>query len=252
MDPLFSVKDQVTVITGGSRGLGYTYAKALASRGAKVIICADDKAAIQGAVAELSIYGEVEGYPLDVTKEQQVKDFGDTLIDKYGRIDILINNAGVVQRVAAEEMDEQEWQRVMDVNVTGTFLCCRYLGIHMKKQNKGKIVNISSVAGRKGMEVRLAYCTSKAAIEHFTRTLAQEWGPYKVNVNAIGPGYIKTAMNEDMRADPERYQAMISQVPLGQFGEPEDLVGTLIYLVSPASDYVTGQTIFVEGGLLTK
>ncbi|MBP1934554.1 SDR family NAD(P)-dependent oxidoreductase [Ammoniphilus resinae] len=252
MDDLFSVAGKTALVTGGARGLGFTYAKALASRGAKVIICDLDEHAVAAAVAELTSYGEIKGYKANVAIEQEVIALVDKVSNELGQLDILINNAGVVQRVTTEDMTLQEWNRVMDVNLTGTFLCCKHFGVMMKRKGKGKIINVSSIAGRMGLDLRLAYCTSKAAIEHLTRTLAAEWGPDHVNINAIGPGYIKTAMNEDTRADPVRYQKMLNQLPWGRFGEPEELVGVLLFLASPASDYVTGQTIFVDGGLLTQ
>ncbi|WP_028307785.1 SDR family NAD(P)-dependent oxidoreductase [Desulfitibacter alkalitolerans] len=252
MNDLFSVDGKVAVVTGGARGLGYTYAEALVSLGARVIICDIIQENIDIAIEKLSTYGIAEGYLVNVSSEAEVIAFVNRVLNKYKNVDILINNAGVVQRVAADKMDGDEWERVMSINVKGTFLCSRYFGEEMKKRKKGKIVNISSIAGRKGLDLRLAYCTSKSAIEHFTRTLAAEWGPDFVQVNAIAPGFIKTSMNEDLRNDPIRYKKMVEQVPLGRFGEPEELVGTLLYLVSSASDYVTGQTIFVDGGIITK
>jgi NAD(P)-dependent dehydrogenase (short-subunit alcohol dehydrogenase family) len=249
MENLFSIKNKIAVVTGGAQGLGFVYTKALLSSGAKVVICDLGKERVEQAVAELRTYGDVSGFETDVTNEGDVQDLVRQVIEKHGQIDILVNNAGVIQRVAAENMDGAEWDRVMNVNLKGTFLCCRYFGEHMKKNRKGKIVNISSVAGKKALDLRLAYCTSKAGIAHYTKTLAAEWGPDQIQVNAIGPGYIKTSMNEDLRKDPVRYQQMVNDVPLGRFGEPNELVGTLLYLVSPASDYVTGQTIFVDGGI---
>ena len=249
MSQLFSVEGKVAVVTGAGRGLGYEYAKTLLKEGAKVCICDVNVQSIQQAKKELNGFGELNSYIVNVASEQEVIEFARNIFDKYGRIDILVNNAGVVQRKSIEDMDEKEWNRVMDINVKGTFLCSKYLGNYMKGTG-GKIVNISSISGRKGLDLRLAYCTSKASIEHFTRTLAREWGPYNIQVNAIGPGYIKTKMNEDLRNNKVIYQSMLESIPLGRFGEPIDLVGTLLFLVSQASDYVTGQTIFVDGGVL--
>lgn len=251
MENLFSVKDKVAVVTGAGRGLGFVYARALLQFGAKVVICDLVPEQVEQAVSELKAYGNVEGHAVNVAVEQEVRDFAKRVIERHGQVDILVNNAGVVQRVATANMDAAEWERVMGVNLRGTFLCCRYFGEHMRSRKKGKIVNIASIAGVKAMDLRLAYCTSKAGVIQLTRTLAMEWGPDNIQVNAIGPGYIKTKMNEDLRSDPVRYQLMVSEIPLGRFGEPEDLIGTLIYLVSPASDYVTGQTIFVDGGVIT-
>lgn len=249
---LFSVENKIAVVTGAARGLGFAYTKALLSNGVKVIICDLHEESVYSAVSSLSSYGEVFGIKADVSNESDIQEMATIVLQRYGRIDILVNNAGICQRTITEEMSPEEWDRVMSVNVKGTFLCCRYFGPHMIRQRSGKIVNVSSIAGRIGLDLRLAYCTSKAAIEHLTRTLASQWGSYNINVNAIGPGFIKTNMNEDLRADPAMYKKMVEQVPMNRFGEPEELTGTLLYLVSSASDYVNGQTIFVDGGLLSK
>lgn len=251
MDNLFSVKGKVAVVTGAGRGLGYIYAQALLKAGARVCICDIDEKNIIQAEKELQKIGDVTAYVVNVAFEKEVIHLAESIYSKYSQIDILVNNAGVVQRKKIEDMDGTEWDRVMDINVKGTFLCSKYFGEYLKNNGGGKIVNISSISGRKGLDLRLAYCTSKASIEHFTRTLAREWGPYQIQVNAIGPGYIKTKMNEDLRNDQTTYQNMLNSIPLGRFGEPSDIVGTLLFLVSSASDYVTGQTIFVDGGVLT-
>jgi NAD(P)-dependent dehydrogenase (short-subunit alcohol dehydrogenase family) len=252
LEHLFSIQGKVAVVTGGAMGLGFEYAKALLTSGAKVAICDIDIENLEPAVKELNRFGEATGYVVNVTSEQEVSQFANQVFEQYGRIDILINNAGVVQRKTVEDMDGFEWDRVMDVNVKGTFLCSKYFGQYMKQQQNGKIVNISSIAGRKGMELRLAYCSSKAAIEHFTRTLARDWAPFQIQVNAIGPGYIATRMNEDMRNDRIVYKKLVDSIPAGRFGEAADLIGTLLYLVSPASNYVSGQTIFVDGGVISQ
>lgn len=252
MDEFFGIKGKVAVVTGAALGLGYEYSKALLRAGSQVVICDIDEGRLLEAINELQNFGEVTGFTVNVTSEKEVINFANKVFELHGQIDILVNNAGVVQRKKVEDIDESEWNRVMDVNVKGTFLCSKYIGEYMKKQNKGKIINISSIAGRKGMEERLAYCTSKASIEHFTKTLAREWGPHQIQVNAIGPGYISTRMNEDMRSNPVTYQKVVGTIPLGRFGEASDLIGTLLYLASPASNYVTGQTIFVDGGVLSQ
>ncbi|MCM3763241.1 SDR family oxidoreductase [Alkalihalobacillus oceani] len=253
MRDLFSIENKVAVVTGAARGLGFVYAKALLEKGAKVVICDLNKENVDQAVSNLQkISTQVYGYQVNVSSEKEIQDLVKEVESNIGEVDILVNNAGVVQRMETTEMDVREWDRIMDVNAKGTFLCCRYFGVHMKKRKRGKIVNIASIAGRKGLDLRLAYCTSKASVEHLTRTLAMEWGPDGVNVNAIGPGYIKTKMNEDTRSDKKRYTQMINDVPMGRFGEPEELIGSLLFLVSSASDYITGHTIFVDGGLLTK
>ena len=254
MTDLFSVKDKVVVVTGGAHGLGFAYAKGFLEHGAKVAICDINEGFLKEAEEALSCYpGRVFSGRVDVTSAEQIKSFVDQVEAHYGRIDVLVNNAGVLIRKFPEEMNEADWDFVSDINVKGTFLFAIEVGKRwIAKGEKGKIVNISSQTGLRAADRRLVYCTTKAAIIQFTRTLANEWGKYGINVNAIGPGYIKTDMNKDLRADPQRYQSMKDEVPQGDFGLPEDLVGTMIYLTSSASDYVTGQVVFVDGGLVTK
>lgn len=253
MSNLFSIKDKVIIISGAGKGIGYVYAKGLAAQGAKIAICDINEDNINKAVQDFKEAGyQVYGQKVDVTSQAQIEDFVQAVIKKFDGIDALINNAGVLLRRLPEEMSESEWDFIIDTNVKGTFLFSQAVGKEMIKAGKGgKIVNISSQAGVRAADRRLGYCTSKAAIIHFTKTLASEWGKYKINVNAIGPGYIKTDMNADLRADQVRYDAMKKEVPLGDFGEPEDIMGTMIFLCSAASDYVTGQIVFVDGGITT-
>lgn len=251
MEDYFSIRGKIAVITGGANGLGYEYAKALLIKKIDVIICDINRTEVELAEKNLSKYGSVKGYVVDISKEEDVIEWVNTIQSRHGFVDFLINNAGVVQRKTLIQIDGTEWNRIMDINVKGTFLCSRYFGQSMMKARKGKIINISSVAGRKAMDLRLAYCTSKAAIEHFTRTLAYEMGKYNVTVNAIAPGYIASRMNEDVRSDPQTYEEFVKAIPLQKFGVAEDLIGPMLFLISQASDYVTGQTIFVDGGVTT-
>ena len=249
---LFSVQDRVVIITGCARGIGLTYARGLGEHGAKLAICdIQDKEIIEKG-RDLEKSGcEVMASRVDVTNPEEIDAFVQQAVKRFGRIDGLVNNAGVLMRRTPEEMKLEEWEFIQKVNVNGTFLFAQAVGKEMIKQREGSIVNIASIAAKQALDLRLAYCTSKAAVEHFTRTLAFEWGKYNIRVNAIAPGFIKSDMNADLRANPEIYNRMVSEVPLGCFGEPEDLLGTLLYLLSSASTYVTGQTIFVDGGKTT-
>lgn len=251
MNDYFRINGTIAVVTGGANGLGYEYAKALLKKNLKVVICDINESEVQLAVANLKEFGHVYGDVVNVTSEVEVSNWVKNIVDKHGRVDYLINNAGVVQRKTIAEMDGAEWDRVMDVNVKGTFLCSKYFAEVMVSQKSGKIINVASISGRKAMDLRLAYCTSKASVEHFTRTLARELGPSNIRVNAIAPGYISTRMNADMRNDPIILKSLIKSIPLGDFGTSDDLIGTLLFLVSSASDYITGQTIFVDGGVIT-
>jgi len=248
----FSIKDKVIIVTGAGRGLGLNYASNLVKFGAKVAIC--DKMEENVVNAEKTI--KEEGFDIlaqvvDVTCKEQIDNFVNQVIKTYGRVDCLVNNAGVLLRRTPEEMTADEWDFMMDVNMKGTFLFSQAVGKHMIDARQGSIINIASIGGKVALYGRLGYCTTKAAVEHFTRVLAYEWGKYNVRVNAIAPGYIKSEMNADLRADPVRYKAMVDDVPLGRFGEPDDLIGTLVFLCSNASAFITGQTIYVDGGKTT-
>lgn len=253
MSNMFSVNEKVVIVTGGAHGLGFAYAKSFLENGAKVAICDINEGFISEAEQELACYsGRLFTGKVDVTNEEQIHSFVDKVIEHYGKVDVLVNNAGVLIRKYPEEMNGADWDFVSDINVKGTFMFAVDVGKRwIAAGQKGKIINISSQTGLRASDRRLVYCTTKAAIIQFTRTLAMEWGKYGINVNAIGPGYIKTDMNKDLRADPVRYQKMKDEVPMGDFGIPEDLVGTMLYLSSSASDYVTGQIVFVDGGLVT-
>jgi len=254
MNEIFSIKDKVAVITGGAHGIGIAYAIGLLEQGAKVAVCDVNETFLSEAKETLAKFGEAVMIGcVDVTSPSQIDKFVQKTLRTFGSIDILVNNAGVLIRKFPEEMYEDNWDYVMDINVKGTFLFSTAVGRTMiAAKKKGKIINISSQAGYRAADRRLVYCTSKAAIIHFTKTLAHEWGKYGINVNAIAPGHIKTDMNEDLRSNVELYQGMKNEIPLGDFGMPEDIIGTLTYLSSSASDYVTGQTIAVDGGLITK
>ena len=249
---LFSVEDRVIIVTGCARGIGLTYARGLGEHGARLAICDIQEQKILERGRDLEAEGcDVMASKVDVTSPDEVDAFVRQVIKRFDRIDGLVNNAGVLMRRTPEEMKPEEWEFIQRVNVNGTFLFAQAVGREMIRQRQGSIVNIASIAAKQALDLRLAYCTSKAAVEHFTRTLAFEWGRYNIRVNAIAPGFIKSDMNADLRANPEIYRRMIGEVPLGRFGEPEDLLGTLVYLLSPASTYVTGQTIFVDGGKTT-
>lgn len=248
----FSIKEKVIIVTGAGRGLGLNYAKNLAKFGAKLAIC--DK--MSENITQVKTIFKEEGIDLlaqvvDVTCKEEIDNFVNQVMSTYGQIDCLVNNAGVLLRRTPEEMTEDEWNFIMDVNMKGTFLFSQAVGKHMIDSRRGSIINVSSVGGKVSLYDRLGYCTSKAAVEHFTRVLAYEWGKYNVRVNAIAPGYIKSDMNADLRADPVRYKAMVDDVPLGRFGDPADLIGTVVFLCSDAAAYITGETIYVDGGKTT-
>lgn len=248
METQFTVKGQTVVITGASRGIGLTFAQELGKAGARLALCANEPEITEVASGLREKGMDAFGRVVDITSKEDVVQFMRETVDTYGRIDVLVNNAGVLLRRTPEEITEQEWDFIQDVNVKGTFLCSQSAGVSMREAGRGSIINMASIAATRALSLRLAYCTSKAAVAQFTRSLACEWGRYGIRVNAIAPGYIVSDMNKDLRADPETYRQMVADVPLGRFGEQTDLVGMLIYLASSASQYVTGQVFYVDGG----
>jgi len=250
MPSYFDLSRQVAIVTGGSQGIGLTLAKSLASVGAQIVVvnrrAPEGEAAAQGIKQE---GGSAISIPADISQKKSVEEMVGKTLKRYGRIDILVNNAGVIVRKPAEETEEKDWDLTMGINLKGLFFCCQVVGKQMIKQKKGKIINLSSVAATFGLKNRAPYNASKAGVSQLTKSLALEWAKYGINVNAIGPGIIRTALNEAyIDSDPEKKRKMIQKIPLGRFGKPEDLSGIVIFLASPASDYLTGQTIYVDGG----
>jgi NAD(P)-dependent dehydrogenase (short-subunit alcohol dehydrogenase family) len=244
---IFSLKDKTAIITGAGRGLGKAMATGLAKAGAHVMIT--DVISPSDAVEEIKKINEKTiGLRVDVTKETDVKNMVDKTLDTFGSIDILVNNAGILKTAEAENFSIDDWEKVIHVNLTGQFLCAKGVGNQMIKQRSGRIVNISSVAGLSGYATSVAYSASKAGVILLTKTLATEWGKYNIRVNAICPGVFATDMTNDLLQD-ENFKMMIkNKVALGRYAKPEELMGTIIYLASDASDYVTGQYIIIDGG----
>lgn len=246
MTDQFSVAGTTAVVTGAAGDIGRCLVAGLLEAGATVVAVdrdADGLAAAQGRWAS----DRVTTAACDITDEAAV----DRLFAEAvpAELDLLVNNAGVLMRAAPEDTEFARWRALMSVNVDAAFLCARAAGRLMRPRGSGAIVNISSIASIKALDGRVAYCTSKAAIAHMTRSLALEWGPHGIRSNAIAPGFIRTRMNADLRAIPEKAEAMTDQVPLKRFAEPEELVGPLLFLASPAARYVNGHILFVDGGL---
>jgi len=247
MDYLFDLTGKVAIVTGASRGLGRTMALGLAKAGTNVIV--SDVLDTKETVDEIKKFRKkVMGIKVDVSKKVDVEEMVHRTIEKFGRIDILVNNAGILRMAPAEKMKEEDWDKVIAVNLKGQFLCAQEVGRRMIKQKSGKIINIASIAGKLAFNQSVAYNASKAGVILMTKTLAVEWGRHNIQVNAICPGAFATAMTEDFLKDEGFLQMIKTRVPLARYGEPEDLVGTVIYLASKASDYVTGHALVVDGG----
>ncbi|MEQ9137015.1 MAG: SDR family oxidoreductase [Thalassobaculum sp.] len=246
MTDQFSVAGMNAVVTGAAGDIGRCLVAGLLEGGATVVAVDRDTAGRDAAKAAWAS-GRVTTAACDITDEAAV----DRLFAEAvpANLDLLVNNAGVLMRAAPEDTEFARWRALMSVNVDAAFLCARAAGRLMRPRGSGAIVNISSIASIKALDGRVAYCTSKAAIAHMTRSLALEWGPHGIRSNAIAPGFIRTRMNADLRAIPEKAAAMTAQVPLKRFAEPEELVGPLLFLASPAARYVNGHILFVDGGL---
>jgi len=247
IDEIFSLKGKVALVTGANSGIGREFALALRDAGAKVAIGA--RRADRNAKVLEELGPDCAAFQLDVGDEQSVEKAIAGVAERYGRLDILINNAGAVNKKSVMDLERSAWDQVMTVNVTGPFLCTKHAARLMKKHGGGKIVNISSVYGltapSKGLQV--AYTASKHAVVGLTKVNAVELAEYGIQVNAIAPGFYLTEMTADIGGSPME-KALIRRTPSGHLGETRDLVGTCLYLVSAASDHVTGVCIAVDGG----
>lgn len=247
----FDIKGQTAIVTGASSGLGVTFAETLAEHGVNLVLAARRYEKLLKVTEDLNRKYDVKVVPIktDVSQEEQVVNMVKTAVEQFGSLEILVNNAGVASLSPSVEMSIEEWKKVIDINLTGVFLCARTVAREMIKKKYGKIVNIASIYGAVGDIFPTApYYASKGAVINLTRALAIEWAPYKINVNAIAPGFFPSEMTESVFRDEKATAYILSRTPLGRTGEPLDLKAALTYLASPASNYVTGQTIFVDGG----
>ena len=253
MTDLFDLTGKVAVVAGGAGGIGSTLALGLADYGADVIVASRKLEHLEKVAEEIRAKGrKALAVTVDVTQEQSVVDMVERILKVFPRIDILVNAAGLAIRKPADSFPIDEWQQVMDINTRGTFLCCQVVGRVMIKQRSGKIVNLSSVRGRYGLPADYAaYCASKGAVDTLTRTLACEWAKYNVLVNAVAPTVVETDLTRPALADPEYAQRMKSRIPLGRWATTEDIVGPAVFLASKASDFVTGQIVYIDGGVTT-
>lgn len=243
---LFGLAGRTAVVTGAASGLGREIALALAGAGAALVAADLPGTALDEVVADAGGGLAVE---VDVTDRAQVESLVERAVAAHGRIDVLVNSAGVGGRGAAATYPDELWERVLAINLTGTFLCCRAAGARMIDAGGGVIVNIASIGGVVGWAGSLGYQASKAGVVQLTRTLAVEWAPHGVRVNAIAPCTFETPIVAAQRAaEPDLYPAMLVRIPLGRFGEPREIAGPALFLASDASSMVTGHTLLVDGG----
>jgi NAD(P)-dependent dehydrogenase (short-subunit alcohol dehydrogenase family) len=248
---LFDLTGKVAIVTGGGRGLGQQIAEGFAEAGAHVVVCSRKLESCEEVSEQLRQLG-VQSFALkcDVTNPSDVNYVVEKTLERFGRIDILVNNSGASWGAPVEEMPLEAWQKVMNVNVTGTFLMSQAVGKVMIEQNYGKIINIASVAGLKGSNPKymnaIGYNSSKGAVITFTKDLAVKWGPKGIYVNAIAPGFFPTKMSKGLLE--EGGKGILEGTPLGKFGSENDLKGVALFLAAPASDFITGDIVVVDGG----
>jgi len=247
---MFDLTGRVAIVTGGSVGLGRQMAEGLAEMGANLVLCARKKERCLQTAEELQKLGaEVLALGCDVKDPTSIREVVDATVEQFGRIDILVNNAGTSWGAPTEEMTLEQWNRVIETNLTGTFLFSQTVGKVMIGQRLGKIINIASVAGLRGSSPKfsaIGYSASKGGVIIFTRDLACKWGMHNIQVNAIAPGWFPTDMSE--KVIERSKESLLAGIPLGRFGGPNDLKGAVVFLASGASDFVTGHTLVVDGG----
>jgi NAD(P)-dependent dehydrogenase (short-subunit alcohol dehydrogenase family) len=248
----FKLTDRIAVVTGAARGIGLSAAEALAEAGALVVLTDMNPDLLSGAVEGLKAKGyRVEGEVLDVTDVKNVEAVRDAVIARHGRVDVLVNNAGIaISNHPAETMTDEVWNKVIDVNLNGVFWCCRAFGKAMLEKGAGSIVNVGSMSGFivNRPQEQANYNASKAAVHHLTRSLAAEWGARGVRVNSVAPTYIDTEMNKYVYDDPEMYRHWVGGTPMNRLGRTDEVASVILFLASEASSLMTGSIVLADGG----
>ncbi len=249
-DSLFSVADQVVLVSGGSRGIGRAIAGGFAARSARVLITGRDATTLATTAQALSVNAQYPVEPLvcDVAEGTEINRLVDEIIERHGRIDTLINVAGVNRRKPALQLTEDDYDFILDINLKGAFLLSQAVGRKMVVQHSGCQINVASLNTDRPLTNVAPYAMSKAALAHMTRSLAMEWGPLGIRVNALAPGFILTDLTQKLWSDPTMQEWGRVNTPQGRLGTPDDMVGTALFLASPASSFMTGQTLYVDGG----
>jgi gluconate 5-dehydrogenase len=247
---LFDLSGRLALITGGSRGIGYAIADALAQAGARIILNGRSQAALENAAAELRVQGRsVETVPFDVTNPEQVAHAVAAIEDGIGPIDILVNNAGIQRRAPLEQFHDGDWRELMSTNVDSVYYVSKAVAPNMIERGRGKIINVGSVQCELARPGIAPYTASKGAVRNLTRGMCADWAKYGLQINAIGPGYFATPLNKALVEDAAFDEWLRKRTPAGRWGRLEDLHGIAVFLASSASDFVNGQTLYVDGGI---
>ena len=246
------LQGKIAIVTGSTKGIGKAIAIGYADEGATVIVCGRSEDLAKSLAQELMRKGKkAVALRLDVTSVDSVNQVVGQVVKQFGRIDILVNNAGISPIwKRAEDTSKEAWDQIIATNLTGAFLCAQAVGKVMIKQKSGKIINITSVGGKVALPRLVAYCASKAGIISFTQVLAAEWAQHNILVNAIGPSYVETEFTAGLRGNQAIYDELKNKNALKRFAQPEEIVGAAIFLASNEANYITGQTIFIDGGWL--
>ncbi|MEX2603138.1 MAG: gluconate 5-dehydrogenase [Gracilimonas sp.] len=252
MSSLFDLSEKRAFVTGATHGLGMAMAKGLAEAGAELIINGTTPEKMDRALEEYRSEGHtVHGFIFDVTDEEKAKEHVDKIEKEIGPIDILVNNAGIIKRVPLKDMDVEDYRRVIDVDLVGPFIMAKQVVKHMIPRGEGKIINICSMMTELGRDTVGAYAAAKGGLKMLTKNMATEWAKHNIQANGIGPGYFATSQTEPIRVDGHPFNDFIIQrTPAGRWGDPSDLAGTAVFLSSKASDFVNGQIVYVDGGIL--
>jgi 2-dehydro-3-deoxy-D-gluconate 5-dehydrogenase len=250
---MFSLKGKSGIVTGGGSGIGKAIAKGLVQAGAEIVIVGRNRERLEKAATEIEKFGgPVIALQADISKIEEIKKVVDRAVKEFGKIDFLFNNAGIVRRAPSEDFTEKDWDETISANLKGPFFLAQAVArVMISQKRKGKIINTSSLAAVQGGKRVPAYAASKGGLSQVTKSMANDWAKYNILVNAIGPGWVKTELTEPLQQDRERYAEITNRIPLGRWADPEDLMGAAVFLASDASDYITGQTIFVDGGWLS-
>ena len=250
MLPNFQLTDRVAIVTGAGRGIGQALAVGLAEAGADVAILSRTESDLNETAALIEKVGR-KALPIqtDITKREDVSNAVQRAKEVFGKIDILVNNAGMNIRSKALDVTDEEWHTIMETNLHGAFMMAQETAKVMKEQNNGKIINISSVGGGIALRTGVVYASTKAAMIQMTKNLAIEWAQYGINVNSVGPWYFRTPLTEKLLADEAYLNDILSRTPIKRVGELEDLVGPVVFLSGEGANYITGQTLFVDGGM---